>query len=177
MIGDNLDHFERAVGFTMRVDIEGGFSADPDDRGNWTTGKIGEGELKGTKYGISAMSYPQLDIKNLSWRDAKAIYRRDYWDKAGCNRLPARLALVLFDCVVNHGVSGGVKLLQRAVDSPADGIFGPNTLAAVRGMDQDSAIVALLRERLELFRALKTWPKYGKGWTNRVLKLAMEASR
>ena len=176
MNGD-VDNFERAVGFTMREDIEGQFSNDPRDRGNWTTGKIGEGELLGTKYGISAMAYPRLDIKNLSWRDAKEIYRRDYWDKAGCNRLPPRVGMVVFDAAVNHGVSGAVKMLQRAVDSPADGIIGPNTLAAVRRFDQDHVIVQVLRERLELFRSLKTWPTYGKGWTNRVLKLAMEASR
>ena len=44
---------------------EGGFTNDPNDRGNWTSGKIGVGELKGTKYGISAMAYPLEDIKNI----------------------------------------------------------------------------------------------------------------
>lgn len=177
MIGSNVDNFERAVSFTMRSDIEGGFSADPDDRGNWTTGRVGEGELKGTKYGISAMAYPHLDIKNLGWGEAKEIYRRDYWQVAGCDKLPPRLALVVFDAAVNHGPKAAVKFLQRAVGADDDGIIGPNTMAAVRRFDQDHVIVGFLRERLEFFRGLKTWAKYGKGWTNRVLKLAMEAAR
>ena len=33
---------------------EGGLSLDPNDRGNWTGGKKGSGELRGTKYGIAA---------------------------------------------------------------------------------------------------------------------------
>jgi hypothetical protein len=42
----------------------------------WTTGIIGKGICKGTKYFISAMTYPDLDIKNLL-DQAKAIYKRD----------------------------------------------------------------------------------------------------
>ena len=57
-------NFERA--FEKLIDHEKGLSLDPKDRGNWTTGVIGKGELKGTKYGVSAMSYPHLDIRNLT---------------------------------------------------------------------------------------------------------------
>ena len=62
--------FERLIGH------EGNFTNDKDDRGNWTTGIIGKGQLKGTKYGISAMTYPQLDIKNLTLDQAKQIYKK-----------------------------------------------------------------------------------------------------
>jgi lysozyme family protein len=173
----NNDSFNRATGFTLRGDIEGGFTDDPKDRGNWTTGVIGQGELRGTKYGISAMSYPQLDIKNLAFRDAVEIYRRDYWQRTGCDQLPQRLAIAVFDAAVNHGPKTAVRLLQESVDSTPDGIIGPNTLAAVRRMDQDVLIIEYLRRRLDFFRAIKTWNIYGKGWTNRVLKLAMECAR
>ena len=44
---------------------EGGWQHDPRDRGNWTGGEVGRGECKGTKYGISAASYPALDIEIL----------------------------------------------------------------------------------------------------------------
>jgi hypothetical protein len=35
---------------------------DERDPGNWTGGAIGKGELRGTKWGISAQTYPQIDI-------------------------------------------------------------------------------------------------------------------
>jgi lysozyme family protein len=57
---------------------EGGFTQARTDRGNWTSGKIGVGYLKGTKFGVSAMSYPKLDIRNLTLDEAAAIYRRDF---------------------------------------------------------------------------------------------------
>ena len=70
--------FDRA--FEETISLEGGFSRDPDDNGNWTGGRKGLGELKGTKYGISAAQYPSLDIENLTPHGAKEIYRRDYWN-------------------------------------------------------------------------------------------------
>ena len=44
----------------------------PSDRGNWTSGVIGVGTLVGSKFGISAATYPTLDIPNLT-RDGAAF--------------------------------------------------------------------------------------------------------
>lgn len=175
--GTYIDNFPRAFNFTVRADIEGGLSLDPDDRGNWTSGKVGEGELKGTKWGISAMSYPELDIAGLSPRDAYEIYRRDYWLKAQCDKLPPRVAVAVFDMAVNHGVSNAAKMLQETVGTEKDGIIGPQTIAAARSMEQDDLIVDLIRIRLDFYRGLKTWQRYGKGWTRRALKLVQECAR
>src|SRR5882762_9217567 len=83
---------------------EGGYQAAADDPGNWTGGKIGLGALKGTKYGISAAQYPDLDIANLSADAAIAIYRRDWWERFGLARLPVPLAQKLLDAGVNIGM-------------------------------------------------------------------------
>ena len=48
--------------FARLLGNEGGFDDDARDRGNWTGGRIGVGELKGTKYGVSAAAFPDLDI-------------------------------------------------------------------------------------------------------------------
>jgi hypothetical protein len=40
-------------------------------------------DLKGIKYGISAASYPTLDISNVTLTQAQDIYEADYWAKAG----------------------------------------------------------------------------------------------
>ena len=47
-----------AAAIAMVLAHEGGFQGMPDDPGNWTGGRLGDGTLKGTKFGISAASYP-----------------------------------------------------------------------------------------------------------------------
>ncbi|WP_236513543.1 glycosyl hydrolase 108 family protein, partial [Escherichia coli] len=57
-------NFDQA--FKVTIGHEGSFTLNKNDAGNWTGGKVGVGQLKGTKYGIAANSYPNLDIKNLT---------------------------------------------------------------------------------------------------------------
>ena len=71
--------FEQALAVVLGH--EGGFCAERSDPGNWTGGAVGCGELRGTKFGISAAAYPAEDIANLTPEAAAAIYRRDYWDR------------------------------------------------------------------------------------------------
>jgi lysozyme family protein len=72
-----MDNFANCFAFTLGA--EGGYSNNPGDPGNWTGGAVGHGEVRGTKYGISASAYPALDIANLTEAQAEEIYRRDYW--------------------------------------------------------------------------------------------------
>ena len=74
------------VVFERLMPHEGGFQCDPKDRGNWTGGRVGVGGLKGTNRGIAAMTYPHLDIKNLSYEQVKAIYFEDWWQALGMAR-------------------------------------------------------------------------------------------
>ena len=76
-----MSNFDRA--FRFLIGEEGGYSADPHDPG---------GE---TKFGISKRAYPQLDIKSLTLDQAKAIYRRDYWDRLQLDARKYGPALVL----------------------------------------------------------------------------------
>lgn len=85
---------------------EGGFQIDRYDKGNWTGGKVGVGELKGTKYGVSAASYPNLDIFNLTREEAKDIFYNDYWRKSNAYVYDWPMALFIFDSAILHGVYG-----------------------------------------------------------------------
>lgn len=161
--------FDRVVGH------EGGFTADRRDRGNWTTGVIGKGELKGTKYGVSAMAYPSLDIRNLTVADAKAIYLRDYWRKASCDLLPQGVAFLVFDAAVNHGVKQAVKFLQAAVGVTADGAFGPKSLLAVNKAKPEAIIRAFCDRRLQFYKSLSTYKTYGRGWSRRIVDTRKQA--
>lgn len=56
------------------------------------------------KYGISQRSYPNVDIRNLTEQQAKAIYKRDYWDKVKADDINSQvIAENIFDTAVNMG--------------------------------------------------------------------------
>ena len=166
--------FDQAFEFV--VGHEGGYTADRRDRGNWTSGKIGVGQLKGTKFGVSAMSYPDLDIKNLTVEDAKAIYLKDYWEKVRSDDLPVGVDYLVFDIAVNHGVRDAIQWLQLAAGTNPDGVFGPQTLAAVQRRDPLRLIEEIGVTRQMDYIALKSWPTYGKGWTRRGYGVVVRAT-
>lgn len=173
--GNSMVDFNTA--FQRLIGHEGGYSTDRKDPGNWTGGKVGVGILKGTKYGIAANTYPNLDIKNLTISQAKDIYKRDWWDKLGADLLHPSIVYQLWDFAINAGKSRAVKELQHVAGVIDDGIIGPKTIAAVGAMDHNDVLLKLNAERLKFYTSLKTWPTYGKGWTNRVadnLKYAAE---
>lgn len=122
-----------------------------------------------TKYGISQRAYPHLDIAALTLEDAKAIYRRDYWQPIRGDALPVGLNLLVLDCAINQGVVTAVKLLQEAARSPVDGVLGTQTLEATR-----RAMPGILGE----FCALRAWryeinkneDVFGKGWFRRLFR-------
>lgn len=159
-------NFDKA--FDLLIGHEGGFTNLRTDPGNWTGGKVGSGTLKGTKYGIAANSYPNLDIKNITLQQAKQIYKRDYWDKVKGDQLPPELAFHVFDMAVNGGISRGIKLLQKTVGTTEDGLIGPATLAAVNRMNVHDAILIYNANRLQFYTSLGTFGTFGKGWINRV---------
>jgi lysozyme family protein len=144
-------NFSVCVAFTLRC--EGGFSITPEDRGNWTSGEIGVGILKGTNFGLSAASYPHLELRGLSAAAAAAIYRRDYWQKINGDALPAGADLMVFDHAVNAGVGASLRLLQAALAVPVDGEMGPHTLTAARRTDADELIRSLSQAQMAFYEA------------------------
>jgi len=169
--------FEQA--FALLVGHEGGFCNEHVDPGNWTGGAVGRGQLRGTKYGISAAAYPAVDIVSLTQADAAAIYRRDYWDRLCGDDLPPPLALLLFDAAVNNGVDRAGKWLQETVGAAVDGWIGPGTLAAVRHTTTEQGITAVCAEfmaqRLVFMASLPTWRVFGLGWARRLSLLPFQA--
>lgn len=158
--------FERSFDRTMGS--EGGFQNKSSDRGNWTTGVVGRGELKGTKFGISAMSYPHLDIKNLTLEQAKGIYYQDWWLELGMDLFKPALSYQMFDAAMNHGMGNATRMLQRAVRMLDDGVIGPRTRAAVDAMPLEDLLARFLSQRLRFMTQIGTWKDYGKGWAVRI---------
>lgn len=157
------------LAFDRLLGHEGNFTDDRRDRGNWTTGVIGKGKLNGTKFGVSAMTYPDLHIRALTVDDAKQIYYRDFWSKVGGDKLYDGVAFQVFDFAVNSGIQTAIRYYQRALDVADDGVFGPRSVAAAKTMSESDQILRLNAFRLDFMRKLTTWPDYGRGWAGRIV--------
>lgn len=146
------DYFE----WLMRWEGES-FEDDPDDPGG------------ATKFGIDQRSHPSVDIRDLTREEAKAIYRRDYWDAVKADELPPGMRLVVVDIGVNNGKGRAAKWLQQAVGVDADGRIGPKTLAAAQRANKHQITNTLLERRANFYRdiARGRQAKYLRGWLNR----------
>jgi len=112
---------------------EGGYVNDPRDPG---------GE---TKYGISKRAHPDVDIKNLTIEQAKAIYREEYWNRINGDELTFPEALALMDFAVHSGVPTALSYWRQSED-----------------------VWQLQKFRREHLRSLKSFNDYGRGWMRRV---------
>ena len=92
-----------------------------------------------TKYGISKRSYPHLNIKSLTKKQAKEIYLKDWWEKYKYDKMAtmcdgdySEVAYRLFILAVNIGAKSAHKCLQRGLlacgeELDVDGIIGEHT--------------------------------------------------
>jgi lysozyme family protein len=152
-----------AIAFVL--DQEGGYTTDPNDPG---------GE---TNFGISKKAYPTLDIKNLTVDQAKDIYKRDYWAPCRCDNLPFAYAVAMFDMAVNQGTGTAIKTLQETFGVVADGVIGPDTMAAVKAANGDPRKIKLfLARRLTVYARIMAANQsllvFARNWFFRVLALS-----
>jgi lysozyme family protein len=142
---------------------EGGYINDPNDAG---------GE---TKYGISKRAYPNVDIKNLTTDEAKAIYKRDYWDKIKGDEMQSqKVAFELFDTAVNMGVRTASKLMQGCVGAHPDGIIGNKTRQLINNTDEELLLLRFKLAKIARYayitRKRPANKKFLLGWINRTLE-------
>lgn len=149
---------------------EGGFQADPNDRGNWTGGQQGKGLLLGTKWGISAAQYPGLNIKALTVERACEIYTRDYLLPLQSGQFDDGVAYQLLDGAVHSGIPAATRMVQRAAGVADDGDIGAVTRSALAQRSESDLIMLFLGERLDFLSRLSGWPRYGAGWARRIAK-------
>ena len=151
-------NFDQA--FDLVIGHEGGYVNDPRDPG-----------LE-TNWGISKRSYPNLDIKSLTLEQAQAIYRRDYWQQASCDRMQPKIAVAVFDSAVHHGPKTAIKLLQRALKVADDGEYGRVTHGTLQARDTNETFDLLLAQRAIYLTTCPAWPTYKLGWLKRLFNLA-----
>jgi lysozyme family protein len=144
---------------------EGGYTNHPSDPGG------------PTNFGITIYDYRKYvkpnataaDVRAMTVGEAKAIYRKRYWDAQRCDELPAGLDYSVFDYGVNSGIGRSGKVLRRVVGLPdSTHVITDDVLRAVAKRDPPALVVAINDERLAFLKRLKTWPAFGKGWGARV---------
>lgn len=174
------------VAFMTTVQVEGGFSNDPVDRGGKTMFGITEAVARANGY-LGAMEH-------MVPEDAKRIYKSQFWDVLRLDQVAVLSKLVayeLFDTAVNCGIEVAGKFLQRALnalnrnatdyaDMPVDGLIGPMTIAAfdkffnVRGPAGLTVILRALNalqcvRYMEIAEAKPAQERFVYGWIlNRV---------
>jgi lysozyme family protein len=75
---------------------------------------------------------PQQDVQQINDQEVAAIYFQRYWIPAKCDMLRSKLDLAAFDASVSMGPNRAIKILQEAVGSPADGVFGTGDKGRLR---------------------------------------------
>lgn len=132
-----MANFEPAANKTLN--IEGNYVNDPGDYG---------GE---TKFGITKRWYPDVDIANLTVEQAKAIYKRDFWNKLRLDYLQSQsIAEEVFDTSVNLSWFDAAQMLQKSINLlqknqiVVDGLIGPKTLAVINKYSSEKALLIAL---------------------------------
>jgi lysozyme family protein len=158
---DTSSNFSQCMDAVFRE--EGGYTNDPLDPGGPTNFGVTIAVLKEWRgHDVTAE-----DIKNLTKAEAQEIYRSKYWNPMQCSDMPNGIDLEIFDFGVNAGTRAAVKMLQSVVGVTADGSVGPITLSAVKAANPRALIQNYSQRRLDYYRALSEWPRFGAGWTNR----------
>ncbi len=138
---------------------EGGEVNDPNDPGGHT------------KYGISKNAFPSVNISELTKKDAKSLYKKNYWDTAYCNEIPKELRAIHLDTAINMGVHAAISILQEAGGTSKDGIFGPKTKAAARDVTVDNYAFRRAIRYLNIIGDNETLAKYSTGWSRRLVDI------
>lgn len=148
---------------------EGGFVDHEADKGGPTKYGITQGTLASWR----GRQTSAADVQNLTQKEARDIYREEYIVRPGFLSIESEAVRALtVDCAVNHGVKNAVTLLQKAARVFPDGIFGPNTKAAVNRMTAAPLYRRLCAERAKFYGAIVTknpsQAVFAAGWMNRL---------
>ena len=160
-----MNNSERAIPKILKH--EGGYVNNPADPGG------------ATNKGITIATFRRYikpggtiaDLKALTESQAVVVYKRQYWDAVSADLLPSGVDYAVADFAVNSGPSRAGKYLQKVVGTAQDGVVGPATIAAARGLSAPDVINDICDERLAFMRRIRggrLWKTFGRGWQRRV---------
>lgn len=174
-----LSNWEKS--FHLVISHEGGFSDDPRDNGN----KLPDGRPGSTMLGCTQANWENFigrkvthdEMRRLTKEDVKPLYKKNYWDAVMGDVLCAGLDYAAFDFAINAGPSRSRKLIQKSLGITADGIFGKQTLKAIKESNGADLIEKFSKEKEAYYRSLADFQTYGKGWLRRIADVKHSATQ
>lgn len=167
------DNFEKSL--TGVLVFEGGYVNDPQDPGGETNKGVTKRVYDAYRRNKSQKTQ---SVKLITQDEIEDIYRKQYWAQVGGDKMPDGVDLVLFDGSVHSGPSQSVKWLQKSLRDMAgyagqiDGKLGQMSYDALAAVgDYDLLIAKICEYRMKFLKALKTFKRFGSGWTSRVSQL------
>jgi lysozyme family protein len=149
--------------FALLLGHEGDFSDHPADPGGKTLYGVTEAVAREVGY--------TGDMRELPLELAQRIYLEKYWKPIRADDLPPGIRYAVFDGAVNSGPGQATRWLQRALGVDADGVIGPQTLAAAYAQDSNALRMRMLAQRLRFMTSLTNWPAFSRGWARRIADL------
>lgn len=158
---------------------EGGLANDPLDRGGLTNmgvtldtwravgyDKTGDGVIDGA------------DLKQLDKKDVINVLKKHYWDRWKGDHIRSQsLANILVDWVWASG-AWGIKIPQRILGVPVDGVVGPMTLSTLNEANARNLFFRIKEERIRFVEDIckkdPTQVRFRKGWINRIQSFQFE---
>jgi len=130
-----------------------------------------------TKWGISKQTHPEINIEELTFRHALAIYENQYWNPFYNYIHAEKLGFKIYDMGVLMGPRRAVKKLQKAIRKNGvtikiDGIFGPMTLTGCNTVEAQILLyetyIDLLQKYFKLISLYGKNKKFLRGWLKRL---------
>lgn len=164
-----MSRFDECLEFVLKW--EGGYGNHSSDRGGATNRGITQKTYDDWRASKGLVRSP---VSGISMDEVRNIYRDRYWKSAHCGDCPESIDLALFDSAVNCGPKQAIKFLQRALNIPDDGVFGPVTSHTLKTttIPHEEIAKLLIDERDEFYdRLVQNDPRqmvFAKGWNNRL---------
>ena len=156
-------NFEAALKHVLA--FEGGYCDHPRDPGGATNLGITIRVLERYR----GRPVTKEEVRALTKKEAKAIYRKFYWEPCRCAQLPTGLDFAVFDCAVNQGVARATRFLQQAARVAVDGQIGSITLGAVQAADREALLAEFISLRMQSYGLLQQlFRVFGLGWSRRL---------
>lgn len=122
-----------------------------------------------------------LVMREITQGQARAMFKREFWDSLRLDGYPFGVALALYDAAVNCGCAQSVKFAQRGYNAcvgpngvrlAVDGKAGPLTRKALCAHATPAVLTAMLDARQRFYEELAankpSQAVFLDGWTNRV---------
>lgn len=152
---------------------EGGLVEHPNDPGGRTNFGITQSTLDAARQLLPLLP---ATVDELTWDQAKVIYRAHYWQPVRGDEMPVAIGLMLLDCAVNQGVPRAARFLQHAVGVKVDGWIGAKTIAAVRAKPLPTTLTEFAARRAHHYMLQDDIDDdFGLGWARRLFRVYSNA--